>query len=96
MAFFKCFVFQFQILLMCLYCSGFTFYLGLIFDGLDTYEDTRKYKLMVITTLPKFDGWEDVKEFESGDILSIQVSGSPTPPPPAGQTLCYIDVDDII
>ena len=53
--------------------SGFTFYLGLILDGFDKYEDTSDFELTVITELPEFEIWEGVTSHESGDILMIQV-----------------------
>ena len=52
---------------------GFTFFLGLIFDGFDKYEEVSDYELEVIIDLPRFDTWEGAKSHDGGDILRIQV-----------------------
>ena len=53
--------------------SGYTFFLGLTFDGYDDYEDIRDYKLEVITDLPDLDPWDGVMSHNGGDIIEIQV-----------------------
>ena len=55
------------------YISGYTFYLALIFDGYDKYEDITDFKLELVTEVPEFDFWNEIKSHESGDILRIQV-----------------------
>ena len=53
--------------------SGYTFYLGLIFDGYDEYVDTTDFQLGVILELPVFEMWGKITSLKSGDILGIQV-----------------------
>ena len=53
--------------------SGFTFYPGLILDGIDKYEDSGEFELDVITNVPDIGIWKDIKSHRSGDILKLQV-----------------------
>ena len=60
---------------------GWAFYLGLTFDNFKEYEDLSKSepelgRLTVTDSRPDFKmpGWDDVLEYNKGDILTIQVS----------------------
>ena len=55
------------------FISGYTFYLGLIFDGFSKYEDIGDFELEIVTDIPNFDVWDKIKYHKGGDILKIEV-----------------------